>query len=386
MELEAKLLQARRMEALGQLTAGVAHDFNNILQAQLGCLELLLDSLADLPEPWTLASQALELGERGARLTSQLRSFSRQQHLMPQSIPVAEFLSHLIETIGQVAGPATRLVPHVESCTPEIFADRAYLESALLNLVLNARDAMPGGGTIRIQARRGPEAGASPGGTSPETVVLSVEDDGAGMDAATLARACEPFFTTKGNNGTGLGLPSVQGFIAQSGGEFRISSQPNQGTIVELVLPGVIARERPAPAIEQGETAHRRLLFVDDAPDVLVTIGSFLKGAGFDVVPALGPALALRALRDEAPFDCLVTDFVMPAMSGTELIAQARIICPDLPALVITSWVDAVHVSEHRRTGILLKPFRRDALVEALRRLIAEQQSDAGQLSLTEGI
>ena len=386
MDLEAKLLQAHRMEALGQLTAGVAHDFNNILQAQLACLELLLDTLADAPEPCALASQALELGERGARLTSQLRSFSRQQHLQPQAIPAAAFLSHLIETIGKAVRPEIRLVPWVEPGTPAIFADRAHLESALLNLVFNARDAMQDGGNIRIQARAAPPSVPAPGQETHRYVLLSVEDDGAGMDSKTLERACEPFFTTKGANGTGLGLSSVQGFIAQSGGEFRISSTLGQGTIAELSLPGVAEEQQDsAPRDDPRREITGRLLFVDDAPDVLVTVGSFLRGAGFDVVPAWGAELALRALRDDGPFDCLVTDFAMPDMDGIELISQARAICPDLPALVITAWMEELKVAGAGPIRILQKPFRRDALVHELQRIIASPQSEPSQSPLAEG-
>ncbi|MGD0105300.1 MAG: ATP-binding protein [Rhodopila sp.] len=328
MDLEAKLRQAHRMEALGQLTAGVAHDFNNILQAQLGCLELLLDSLTDLPDPWTLASQALELAERGARLTSQLRSFSGQQHLRPEVIPVAQFLSRLIETISRAVPPKTRIVQHVEPGTPAIFADRAHLESALLNLVINASDAMNGGGMIRIRAKQGTRSVSESVGNAGAIVVLSVEDDGPGMDPATLERACEPFFTTKGSNGTGLGLSSVQGFIAQSGGEFSIGSQLGHGTIVELGLPRVAgdespvtAGEPPAAAGEPQTASIGRLLLVDDAPDVLVTGGSFLRDAGF---PAWRPQRAPQPLHEDGPVDWLLTDFAMPDINGIELATRTR--------------------------------------------------------------
>ena len=384
MELEAKLRQAHRMEALGQLTAGVAHDFNNILQAQLGCLELLLDSLIDAPDAWTLASQALELGERGVRLTSQLRSFSRQQHLRPEVIPVTEFLSGLIETIGRAVPRKTRIMQHVEPCTPAIFADRTYLESALLNLIINARDAMNGGGTIRIQAKKGTRSVSEPVGNARAIVVLSVEDSGPGMDPATLERACEPFFTTKGSNGTGLGLSSVQGFIAQSGGEFCIRSQLGQGTVVELGLPCVAGDEPPAAAGEPQTASIGRLLLVDDAPDVLVTVGSFLRAAGFDVLPAWGPEVALKALQQDGPFDCLVTGLAMPDINGIELVTLARTIHPGLPAVVITAWMDELDVAGTGPMWVLQKPFRRDALIRELQQIIRTSESDASQLSFVE--
>jgi PAS domain S-box-containing protein len=385
-DLEAKLRQAHRMEALGQLTAGVAHDFNNILQAQLGCLELLQDVLTESSDAWSLASQALELGERGARLTSQLRSFSRQQHLQPQAIPVAEFLAHLIETIGKTVQPKVRILSSVDPGTPALFADRAHLESALLNLVLNARDAMQDGGTISIRATSVEASVSEPDGSAGLLVKLRVADDGSGMDAATLERACEPFFTTKDINGTGLGLSSVQGFVAQSGGEFHISSEPGQGTIAELILPGVTAGEDVIAIPEARTDCVGRLLFVDDAPDVLVTVGSFLRGAGFDVVPAWGADVALRALQEEGPFDCLITDFAMPGMNGVELTTEARRLYPDLPALIITAWMEELHMAEVGPIWILQKPFRRDALVQELKRIIAPRQVQRAESPLVEGI
>jgi CheY-like chemotaxis protein len=251
--------------------------------------------------------------------------------------------------------------------------------------VLNARDAMPDGGTILIEARTATLAAAEADLPARASIVLSVSDDGHGMDGATLERACEPFFTTKGANGTGLGLSSVQGFIAQSGGEFHIASEPGRGTVVQLSLPSVTEDEAVSMTGEKPTGCAGRLLFVDNAPDVLVTVGSFLRGAGFDVVPAWGADVALRALREEGPFDCLVTDLAIPGMNGIELITLAREICPTLPALVITARVQELQAVRTGPLWILQKPFRRDALVRELQRIIASRQPEAAQLPLLEG-
>ncbi|HEY0185826.1 MAG TPA: response regulator, partial [Rhodopila sp.] len=190
-----------------------------------------------------------------------------------------------------------------------------------------------------------------------------------------------------GSNGTGLGLASVQGFIAQSGGEFSITSRRGEGTIVELHLPAATEGENPVVAREPPfDGRSGRLLFVDDAPDVLVTVSSFLRSAGFDVVPAWGPDVALRALREDGPFDCLVTDFSMPHMNGLELITQARQISPGLPALLITAWMEELQATGTGTMRVLRKPFRRDALVLELQRMIAAPQTKAAQSLLVEGV
>ena len=298
---------------------------------------------------------------------------------------MANFLSHLIETIGKAVQPSIRIKCSVEPATPAVFADRAHLELALLNLVLNARDAMPDGGTISIEARGVKTEVSKPDQSLCSFIRLTVTDDGSGMDAATLERACEPFFTTKDADGTGLGLSSVQGFVVQSGGEFHISSEPGHGTVVELILPGAVGSEERITIAETRTRFAGRLLFVDDAPDVLVTVGSFLRGAGFEVVPAWGAEVALRALREEGPFDCLITDFAMPGMNGVELTAEARRIDPDLPVLIITAWMDELNVARIGPMWILQKPFRRDALIKELTRIINPRHAQLPHSPLLEG-
>ncbi len=236
--LEAQLRQAQRMEAVGQLTAGVAHDFNNMLQAQLGALELLVDEVEDRPHARYLANLARNACEHGARLTHSLLSFSRQQHLAPEAVPVAALFNRLEPMLARVLGPLVELRMAVESGMGPPFADAAQLEAALVNLALNARDAMPEGGVLRIEARNRRRSDADSRGVADPAVLLVVSDNGHGMKPEVVARACEPFFTTKGvGKGSGLGLSMVQGFAEQSGGTMRITSRPGRGTQVELALP-----------------------------------------------------------------------------------------------------------------------------------------------------
>jgi CheY-like chemotaxis protein len=205
------------------------------------------------------------------------------------------------------------------------------------------------------------------------------------MDLATMARACEPFFTTKGLDGTGLGLPSVQGFATQSGGELRLISAPNQGTIVELLLPGA-ADDSPHPVRRERSVANVGcILLVDDVADVLIGVAAFLRTSGFTVVPASGPEVALRALREQGPFDRLVTDYAMPGMNGGELVTAARAICPDLPALLITGWTD-MHALEQRPHAVALihKPVKREVLVEHVRQSIAARTTEPSRKSQFE--
>ena len=390
-QMEQRLRQSHRMEALGQLTAGVAHDFNNMLQAQLGCLEMLIDELPGLPGPRRLAQQALQLGERGARLTNQLLSFSRQQILFPEPIMVNDFLGGLTETLRRTMGPNVRVLCTVHAETPPLFADRAHLESALLNLSLNARDAMPGGGTIRIEASG--EPGPTPRHESTRLdatrldnrVVINVHDEGVGMEPAILERACEPFFTTKGLNGTGLGLASVLGFVTQSGGTLDIQSVLGKGTMIRLALPRATEAAEDEPEHEPATAKGGRLLVVDDTPEVLFAVTATLESGGFEVIHVPSPALALRAVVEDGPFDCLITDYAMPLMNGGELVRQAQLLCPGLPALIITGWADVETLERlDGAAEILRKPFKRDALLLLVSKLITETAKQPRLIHLIE--
>ena len=229
-ELTAELHQAQRLEAIGQLTAGVAHDFNNLLQGIIANLELLDDDIQDRPAPRQLLATIIGIAERCADLTRHLLSFSRQQLLRPQVLDLRTFFSEFQMTLSRTLDPRIRIAMVADADLPPVWVDATHLHTALLNLAINARDAMPSGGHLRIEASTDAADPASP-------VAVRVTDTGSGIAPELLAKVCEPFFTTKGLNGSGLGLSMVYGFAQQSGGDLRITSEPGQGTCVRLSLP-----------------------------------------------------------------------------------------------------------------------------------------------------
>jgi PAS domain S-box-containing protein len=379
--LEERLRQAQRMEAIGQLTAGVAHDFNNMLQAQLSSLEQLGDEVADREAALQLVRHAIGMAERGARMTHQLLSFSRQQILRPVALPLAAIVPRLATLFQQMLGVRFQVTGTVDPATPAVFVDAAYLEAALLNLALNARDAMPSGGMLMLQATAQEYlAGTPPADLDPQKrhVVVSVTDDGVGMDEATLRKACEPFFTTKGVNGTGLGLASVQGFARQSGGELRIHSTLGQGTRIEIWLPVAVAQASVATEPKLPRPAgEARILLVDDEPSVLEAVGCCLSYAGFDLSEASDAETALDAIASKGPFDALVTDFMLPGRDGGELVAQARLASPGIATLVITGWAGTDRLGHlPPQTEVIYKPFKRDELIGRIKRAIAASAAE----------
>lgn len=359
--IEERIRQSQRVEAVGRLTAGVAHDFNNVLQALLGALELAIDDVADLPHVRTELEFALQAGQRGARLTSHLLSFSRQQVLHPAALQLPKLLAELSRTLERTLGHEISIRIDVADDLPLVLADAAHLDSALLNLALNARDAMNEGGTLRIE-----------GFAAGDQVVIAVEDSGEGMTPETLVHACEPFFSTKGAKGSGLGLSMVQGFARQSGGELRIQSTLGEGTRIEIWLP--TARQpaaiAPAPKAQQLR-GHGRILVVDDDLDVGRVTTSFLQRSGFDVVAVSNGTEALTMLAGSLRFNALVTDYAMPGINGADLVIQARELQSVLPALVITGYAGAEGLDRlPSNTTILRKPFQREDLVREIKRLV----------------
>jgi len=361
-ESEAQLRQAQKLEAIGRLAAGVAHDFNNLLQGVNGGLELVLDEVEAGTPAHEFAELALGSAKRGATLTHQLLSYARKQMLRPQPIDLAPFLSEMQRLLARTLGPHIAVKVRTGRATPPVQVDPGQLQTALLNLAINAAHAMPRGGTLLLDARGGSRDGG-------QRVVIAVTDTGAGMDAATLAQVFEPFFTTKGLDGTGLGLSMVQGFAVQSGGEVRIASAPGKGTTVMLWLP---AAKLGSSSDEQQSAPGRlwgsgRLLLVDDVADVLVTASAFLERAGFQVVQAESGNQALAVLAAGERFDALVTDYAMPGMNGVELIEQARTVQPGLPALLITGFAEVGGADAlPEAVAVLRKPFQRRELVEAV--------------------
>jgi light-regulated signal transduction histidine kinase (bacteriophytochrome) len=368
-----RIRQSQRIEAVGRLTAGVAHDFNNVLQVLLGGLELARDAAADRPDVYNQLGIALKAGQRGARLTSHLLSFARQQVLRPTAVDLPPLVTELSRTLARVMGLDgldIKIRVAVAPDLPPVLVDAAYLDSALLNLALNARDAMPAGGELWFKIE--PVSGQ---------VVITVEDTGQGMPPDVLAQACEPFFSTKGVNGSGLGLSMVQGFARQSGGDLRIRSAVDKGTSIELTLPVA-----PPPGGGTVSAVNRRLrgsgkvLFVDDDPTVSMIITAFLGQAGFDVVSAGDGKAALSILASEPGFDALVTDYVMPEMNGADLIAWARELYPALPAMVITGYAGAKDLAGLPADVVVLrKPCQRDDLVNQVKGLIDRAAARAAQ-------
>lgn len=367
---EAQLRQAQRMEAVGQLTAGVAHDFNNLLQAQLGALELLLDDVTDRPKATRFATMALGAAEHAAKLTHSLLSFSRQQVLDPEPVAVPALLARLETILSRTLGPRISLQLDIEDNLAALFADPAQLEAALLNLALNARDAMPEGGCLSIQACNAQTALDPPDDLEPgKHLLIAVSDDGTGMDSDTLAQACEPFFTTKGvGKGSGLGLSMVQGFARQSGGALRFRSALGHGTRIELWLPTATIQVAATPAHPVAR-AHGtgRILLVDDVMEVLVIMTEMLQSAGFDVTPVTSGEAAMEQLATNQLFDALVTDFAMPGIDGGELARRAQQLHPSLPTIIITGFAESEKVLTLPADAVVLrKPISGDTLANRI--------------------
>lgn len=357
-----------RMEAAGCLTAGVAHGFNNVLQALLGGLDLAIDEVE--PRVRKDLEIAMHVGQQGMRLIDHLRSFSRQQVLRPAALDLAPLLGGLSRTLGRTLGRDVWVHAEVPPALPPVLADAAHLDAALLNLALNARDAMPGGGELRIEAR-----------AEGDRVVVAMSDNGQGMPPEVMARACEPFFTTKDAVGSGLGLSMVYGFAYQSGGGLRIRSAQGQGTRVELLLPvaplSAAATSRPTRGQVNG-----RVLVVDDQPEVRRITAAFLRKEGFEVIEADSGGDVLDGVMFLGPsLDAFVTDYAMPGMDGVELVLRIREEFPALPALVTTGCVGprgygsgsgVMMGLEHLPTDVevLHKPFQREDLALKLKGLI----------------
>ncbi len=381
LQLEAQVRQSQNLLAIGRVTAGVAHDFNNLLMALTGSLELLLDAVADQPAATEWGRIALRATMRGKELTDRLLSFSRKQVLTPRPVRIGAFFNELRGLIEHLfaANPrgTTELV--MVPCPPDlcVMADIAQLEAALINLAVNARDAMEAGGCLRMSAY---VADADPAIVPPgRYTVISVSDTGCGMDADTLKQACEPFFSTKGVDGTGLGLSMVYGFARQSGGALNITSVVGEGTTVDLWLPfASVAAEIEAPVPEHVEAAGH-VLVVDDSQDALLVVSAFLRLAGLEVTSRKSGALALAELAGGRKFDAIVTDFAMPGMNGLQLLKQVREIDPALPGMIITGFSDPALLSEMNDTLVLRKPFNRAELTEAVLNLVPARRNVAAR-------
>ena len=353
---ERELRHAQKLEALGALTSGVAHDFNNLLMIILGSLQLLGRRLpADDARAARLVDAALQGATRGAALTARLLAFARQQELAPLPLDPRQLIDTLRPMLSQLLGAAIRIEEVLPADLWNLRADPNQLELALLNLAANARDAMPRAAssaspraTPRSMRPRAPLwiIATSPRSPPGEYVVLAVGDTGVGMDEFALARATDPFFTTKGpGKGTGLGLSMVHGFVAQSGGALSLSSRIGVGTTIELWLPRTTEAVRDAaPGATAGPQAvarKLRILLVDDDPLVIASTTGMLEELGHNAIHTAGSgAEALGVLRRDGDFDLLLTDYMMPGMTGAQLATQARALLPSLPVLLASGFAE----------------------------------------------
>ena len=358
---EAELRQAQKLEALGQLTGGIAHDFNNLLTAVIGNLELALGQANG--RVTSLLEGALRAAERGAALTQRLLAFGRKQRLDARSVDVATLVGGIEDMLRRTLGPPIRLVITSDPGLAPALVDTNQLELVILNLAINSRDAMPGGGVLRIKLENRRHGPSAPRELGPgDYVVLSITDSGSGMDEATLSRAVEPFFTTKDiGAGSGLGLAMVHGYAVQSGGTISIASKIGEGTTVEVWLPRAsVPSERQTPARSTATLlpATGHILLCDDDPDVRKVIAEYLGGIGYTVHAASGPRAAQRILASRAEIDLLIVDYAMPEMNGLELIRDARRVRPNLKALLITGYADALESTTTDSAPLLLKPFK----------------------------
>ncbi len=366
---ESALRQAQKMEAVGQLTGGIAHDFNNLLAVVLGNLELLAKRLPDDPRLRRYVDGGLKGARRGAALTQRMLAFSRRQDLKLETVDVPVLVRGMTDLLVRSLGAAIAIETHFPVQLATARADVNQLEAALLNLAVNARDAMPKGGIIFIAAHEkaaGPDG--PPGLARGRYVVLAVTDTGEGMDAATLARAAEPFFTTKAvGKGTGLGLAMVHGLAAQSGGTLHLDSAPGRGTRVELWLPVADGPAPPptAPLSALLDATHFcKVLLVDDDPLVREASAAMVEDLGHAVVKASSAREALAVLRSGTPVDLLMTDQVMPGMTGVELAAEVAALRPELPILLASGFAELSEADASLPR--LAKPFTQAALAQAI--------------------
>lgn len=382
-ELEQTLARAQRMESIGTLAGGVAHDFNNVLQTILGNAELLLELVEADHGLLPFATQIRDAAEHSAALTAQLLAFARKQVVTPRVVDANREIERTLELLRRLlgAGIELRWLPEVDAWPLRM--DPSQLGQIVTNICINARDALEGTGSIEVStANLDAQACATlpiPPEARGDYVRIRIRDDGVGMDGETLARIFEPFFTTKApGEGTGLGLSSVWGIVVQSGGHVFADSTPGVGTTLSVYLPRHSATvEEPAPdtAAPPASPQAARLLVVEDERPILNLMRLVLEQAGYEVVACADPRKALAAAADEATIDLVISDVIMPGMNGHELVAALRAQRPALPALFVSGYTAEVlePLSEaDRARSFLQKPFQRTALLERVRALLSD--------------
>ena len=372
-EAREALLQSQKMEAIGHLTGGIAHDFNNLLMAVQGSLELLQRRLpGDDPKVARLIDNAVQGTRRGTALTQRMLAFARRQELKLASLDVRDVIQQMTNLLQSSLGPSVRVETRFPPELPKVTADATQLELALLNLAINGRDAMPKGGTITIGASK--RTGA-PGLKAGDYLCVDVTDTGTGMDEETLARAMEPFFTTKGvGKGTGLGLPMVHGMAEQSGGKLLLKSTLGKGTSAQLYLPVAPAQTAlppRSPEVRVLSPVDKKLsiLTVDDDPLVALNTTALLEELGHIVYSAPSALQALDILHREKQIDLMITDQLMPEMTGSELAARIRAENTHIPIILATGYAELAP-GEGEGLPRLTKPFSQRELAEAIARAV----------------
>jgi nitrogen-specific signal transduction histidine kinase/CheY-like chemotaxis protein len=378
--LEQQLQHAQRMEAVGRLAGGVAHDFNNILTAVRGHSEILLTVLEEDSPHRRHADQIHRAALRAAALTSQLLAFSRKQVLQPRTLDLNSVVANLTVMLRRLIGEHVELRTRLAERLGSVRADAGQIEQVVVNLVINARDAMPSGGVLSIRTENvevDPSEAARMGVPMGRWVVLAVSDTGVGMDAATRARIFEPFFTTKeAGKGTGLGLSTAYGIVTQSGGQIAVESEVGKGTTFRVYLPRI-----DAPSTASGRFALERndapkgtetVLLVEDDGDVREFVQDVLRSHGYQVLSAIDGTQALSLIEQHpGPIDLLVTDVIMPRMMGSEVAARVAALRPSIKVLYISGYPgDAIvkqGVPEHM---FVQKPFSVSALARRVRELL----------------
>jgi PAS domain S-box-containing protein len=365
-----QLFQSQKIEALGRLTGGIAHDFNNLLTVVLGSLEMLRKRLPEDPRSLALIENAIQGAKRGASLTQRMLAFARRQELNTQAVDIPSLVHGMSSFLQRSLGPAIIVETRFPLGLASVRTDPNQLESALLNLAVNARDAMPEGGPLIITGREDTPA-LSDNLPEGRYVCLTVIDSGSGMDADTLSKAVEPFFSTKGiGKGTGLGLPMVQGLVEQSGGRLVMKSRAGEGTEVELWLP---VAETDAPGKEETPEPKRRpaasrslnVLAVDDDSLVLMNTVAMLEDIGHTVFAATSAGEALAILDREKDVDLVITDQAMPHMTGLQLAQAIRKQWPDMPIILATGYAE-LRGDDGIDLPKLSKPFFQNDLVDAI--------------------
>jgi len=378
--LESQLVQAQKMDAIGKLTGGIAHDFNNLLAAVLGGLGIIERRAALSDQDQKILGMTKRAADQGSELVRRLLAFARRQQLEPMAIDLQSLRESADELLSHTLGGLVELDWQIDTGEYRAFADQSQLELALMNLVINARDAMPDGGTITVAADKRHLTDDDPL-PLPEGdyVVICVIDSGCGIAPDEIDKVLEPFFTTKEvGKGTGLGLSMVYGFAKQSGGTLRLLSEVGEGTKAELWLPAaaeISGGRSSVPAVRETQ-ANRPLniLLIDDHAEVRGTTAAMLGDLGHTILDFASGSEALAALDEGAAFDLLITDYAMPRQSGTEVVRLARKRVPGLPAIIITGYADADEIgSRPGDVALLMKPFSLTELAGAVDAAISSE-------------